>query len=258
MRYSFKIILLIFLVITSCKTQKNVTEINTLEVVSPKELINDYYSRAFKKETISANLNANYKDSKSTVSFDIKLRIEKNKAIWMSATKLGFPVAKMLITPTSVRYYEKLDKTYFDGDFSLLSSWLGSELDFEKVQNLLIGQSVLNLKDGKYDVRIVNNSYELKPKQNNELFGILFLLNPGNFKLDGQEIRNLKKEQLLSISYPNYNEIEGEQFPKKIDIKVIEKAKLTSINIEYKSVEFNNNLTFPFEIPTGYKKISLK
>lgn len=258
MRYSLKIILLIFLVITSCKTKKNVTEITTIEVVSPKELINDYYSRTFKKETISANLNANYEDSKSTVSFDIKLRIEKNKAIWMSATKLGFPVAKMLITPTSVRYYEKLDKTYFDGDFSLLSSWLGSELDFQKVQNLLIGQSVLNLKDGKYDVRIVNNSYELKPKQNNELFGILFLMNPVNFKLDGQEIRNLKKEQLLSISYPNYNEIEGEQFPKKIDIKVIEKAKLTSINIEYKSVEFNNNLTFPFEIPTGYKKISLK
>ncbi len=258
MRYSLKMMLLIFLVITSCKTKKNVTEITTIEVVSPKELINDYYSRTFKKETISANLNANYEDSKSTVSFDIKLRIEKNKAIWMSATKLGFPVAKMLITPTSVRYYEKLDKTYFDGDFSLLSSWLGSELDFQKVQNLLIGQSVLNLKDGKYDVRIVNNSYELKPKQNNELFGILFLMNPVNFKLDGQEIRNLKKEQLLSISYPNYNEIEGEQFPKKIDIKVIEKAKLTSINIEYKSVEFNNNLTFPFEIPTGYKKISLK
>lgn len=258
MRYSLKIMLLIFLVITSCKTKKNVTEITTIEVVSPKELINDYYSRTFKKETISANLNANYEDSKSTVSFDIKLRIEKNKAIWMSATKLGFPVAKMLITPTSVRYYEKLDKTYFDGDFSLLSSWLGSELDFQKVQNLLIGQSVLNLKDGKYDVRIVNNSYELKPKQNNELIGILFLMNPVNFKLDGQEIRNLKKEQLLSISYPNYNEIEGEQFPKKIDIKVIEKAKLTSINIEYKSVEFNNNLTFPFEIPTGYKKISLK
>ena len=86
----------------------------------------------------------------------------------------------------------------------------------------------------------------------------IYPLSSGNFKLDGQEIRNFKKEQLLSISYPNYNEIEGEQFPKKIDIKVIEKAKLTSINIEYKSVEFNNNLTFPFEIPTGYKKISLK
>mgnify|MGYP000610213333 CR=1 FL=1 len=33
---------------------------------------------------------------------------------------------------------------------------------------------------------------------------------------------------------------------------------LTTINIEYRSVEFNNDLTFPFSIPSGYKEISLK
>jgi hypothetical protein len=186
------------------------------------------------------------------------MRLEKDKYIWISATKLNIPVAKLLITPTSVQYYEKLDKTYFEGDFSLLSKWLGTELDFDKVQNLLLGQAVLNLKKGKYDVQIIDNSYELKPKQDNNLYGILFFMNPENYKLDKQEIRNPKKEQLLSISYPNYSEIEGKQFPKNIDIEVIDHKNLTSINMEYKSVEFNKELTFPFSIPSGYKKISLK
>ena len=41
-------------------------------------------------------------------------------------------MAKALITPTKVSYYEKINNTYFEGDFSLLSNWLGTDLDFQK------------------------------------------------------------------------------------------------------------------------------
>jgi hypothetical protein len=75
-------------------------------------------------------------------------------------------------------YYEKLQRTYFDGDFSLLSKWLGAELDYEKVQNILLGQAVLNLKKGKYNSEIANNLYQLKPKKDVDLFGILFINHP--------------------------------------------------------------------------------
>lgn len=258
MKYSLKILLLIFLAITSCKSKKNLTDANTIEFTSAKKIISNHYDNTFEKETVSANMSANYEDAKTSVSINIKLRLEKDKAIWMSATKMGFPIAKILITPTSVQYYEKLDKTYFDGDFSLLSKWLGSELDFEKVQNLLVGQALLDLNEEKYTMQIVNNSYELEPKQKNDLYGILFFMNPENYKLDKQEISNPKKEQLLAISYPKYNKIDGEQFPKEIDIKVLEDKKSTSINIEYKSVVFDLDLSFPFKIPSGYKKISLE
>lgn len=258
MKYSFKLVILIFLVITSCKSRKNVVENNTIEVVSAKKLINKHYEASFNQQTIDAKINAKYKDKNTSVSISIKLRLEKDKAIWMSATKLNIPVAKLLITPTSVKYYEKLDKTYFEGDFSLLSKWLGTDLDFEKVQNLLLGQAVLNLKKEKYDVQIINKSYELKPKQDNNLYGILFFINPKNYKLDKQEIVNPIKDQLLSVSYPNYIEMAGEKFPKSIDIEVLDNKQITLINMEYKSVEFNKKLTFPFTIPSGYKKISLK
>jgi hypothetical protein len=258
MKYKLLILAFFFLVFTSCKSKKNVVANNTIEVVSAKKVINDHYEHTFNKETISANINAKYQDAKSSVSLNIKLRLEKDKTIWMSATKMGFPIAKIMITPTSVQYYEKLDKTYFDGDFSLLSSWLGTDLNFAKVQDLLVGQAVLNLKEEKYDIKITNNSYELKPKRLNDLYAILFFMNPGNHKLDKQQIQNPKKEQLLDISYPTYTEIEGEQFPKTIDIEVIDMKKITSVNLEYKLVEFNKELTFPFEIPEGYKKISLK
>lgn len=258
MKLFSKIVLLILLIFTSCKSNKNVVDANNVNAISTKKIISNHYNSDFSHKTINAKINAKYRDNKTSVSFSIKLRLEKDKTIWMSATKLGFPVAKVKITPSRVTYYEKLQRTYFDGDFSLLSKWLGTELDYEKVQNILLGQAVLNLRKGKYDSRIDNNLYEIKPKKDNDLFGILFFMNPENFKLNKQEIRNQEKEQLLTVSYPNYQVIKGDQFPENIHIRAIDHKKLTTINMEYRTVEFNEKLTFPFSIPSGYKEISLK
>jgi len=257
MRY-LKYIIVLFLVFTSCKTNRNVVEINAIEAISTKKIINNHYNTTFNQKTIDAKINAKYSDKNTSASITVKLRIEKDKTIWMSATKLGFPIAKVLITPTRVSYYEKLQGTYFDGDFSLLSKFLGTELDYNKVQNILLGQAILNLKKGDYNSKIDNMLYELYPKQDNEFYGILFFMNPGNFKLNRQEIRNEVKKQLLSVSYSNYKKIKGEQFPENIDIRAIDNTNITTINLEYNSIAFNEKLTFPFSIPNGYKEISLK
>lgn len=229
-----------------------------MEDISTKKIISNHYDNSFDQKTVNANLNAKYSNDKMSTTVNIKLRIETDKTIWMSATKLGFPLAKLKITTDRVSYYEKLNGTYFDGDFSLLSEWLGTEMDYEKVQNILLGQAVLNLRKGKYDSKIDNKLYQLTPKKENELFGILFFLNPDNFKLNRQEIQNTEKQQMLTVSYANYKDIKGQQFPENINIRATDHQKLTTINIEYKSVEFNEELTFPFEIPSGYKEISLK
>lgn len=250
--------ILFFLALTSCKSKKNIADVNTIEKISTKKIIHNHYEHVFDQQTINAKLNAKYKDTKTSVSVSIKLRLEMDKTIWMSATKMGIPFAKVMITPTRVSYYEKLDNTYFDGDFSLLSKWLGTELDYKKVQNLLLGQAFLNLKDGKYNSSILNETYQLVPKKESDLFAILFFLNPKNFKLDKQEIRHPEKEQLLLVSYPNYQEIEGQQLPKELDIVTIDEKKTTNISIEYRSVELNKKITFPFSIPNGYKEITIK
>jgi len=257
MKQFSKIVLIFLVIFTSCKSNKSAVDAN-INNISTKKIINNHYNSNFDQKTINAKINAKFKDDKTSVSFSIKLRLEKDKTIWMSATKFGFPVAKVKITPNRVVYYEKMKRTFFDGDFSLLSEWLGTELDYEKVQNILLGQAVLNLKKGKYNSTVTNKLYQLQPKKNVALFDILFFLNSDNFKINKQEIRNQEKEQLLTVSYPDYTKIKGEQFPKNINIKALDHKKITTIDIEYRTVEFNENLTFPFSIPNGYKEISLK
>ena len=257
MKQISKILILILVVVTSCKTNKSITDASTITTISTKKIIKNHYNNNFHQQTVLAKLSAKYNGKKTSATVNIKLRIEKDKTIWMSASKFNFTLAKVKITPNRVVYYEKLKRTYFDGDFSLLSKWLGTELDFEKVQNILLGQAVLNLKKGKYNSTISENSYQLSPRKENELFGILFFMNPENFELNKQEIRNQEKQQLLSVSYPKYNKVKGEQFPKNINIRATDNKNLTTINIEYRSVEFNKKLTFPFSIPKGYKEIRL-
>ncbi len=258
MKYSIKILLLIILTITSCKTHKNVVSSGNVEMISTKKIIKNHYDNFFNQNTLSAKLVTKYKGVKTSLSFNIKLRLEKDKTIWMSATKLGFPVAKIIITPNEVRYYEKLKKTYFEGDFSLLSKWMGVDLDFDKVQNLFLGQTIMNLKKGRYNSEIKNEYYQINPKKNSDLFSFLFLLNPDNFKLNKVEFKKPEEKQLFQVSYPKYKEIKGEEFPEKIHITAIDNTERTTINIDYKSIEFNKKLTFPFSIPSGYKEIILK
>ena len=62
------------------------------------------------------------------------MRMEKDQKILIMSTPIS--VVKALITPEKVSFYNKLDNTYFEGDFKYLSDLLGTDLDFEKVQNL--------------------------------------------------------------------------------------------------------------------------
>jgi len=250
-------IFVLSLLVSSCKTKKVITN-SSVKSMSTKKIIKNHYSNSFDKKTVKARLKAKYKDKKNAQSVTVKLRMEKDKAIWMSGTVVGFPIAKVLITPTRVTYYEKIKKTYFDGDFSLLSKFLGTEVDFEKVQNLLLGQTILNLKNKRYTSEVDGKSYLVVPKKQEALFNILFWLNPTTFKVNKQEVRQPIKQKRFTVSYPEYQHISNEIFPKKIKISTVEKNNRTLLDLEYRSVEFDKKLSFPFNIPSGYKEIKLK
>lgn len=253
----FRYIFIVCMIFTSCKSSKSTTSNSSITAMPSKKVINKHYEEGFNKKTINARIRAKYQDKKNSQTFTIKLRMEKDKAIWMSGAFLGFPVAKILITPTRVSYYEKVKKTYFDGDFSLLSDFLGTEVDYEKVQNLLLGQSILNLKEKKYSVDLDQTSYILEPKKQEDLFDIFFWLNPTTFKLDKQEIRRSVEQKKLTVSYKEYQKIDNISFPKIIEVNAVDKSKVTLLDLEYKTVEFNRGVSFPFNIPSGYKEIKL-
>lgn len=240
----------------SCGTKKKPTY-NNITYLPTQQIIDNYHKNIFSSPTISAKLDATFDDGKNKIGAKISLRMEKGKIIWLSVSKLGFTIAKLKITPNNVQYYEKWNGVYFDGDFSLISDKLKTPLTFEKVENILLGQSLALLNKNTYTCTIQKEGYELKMKNNKSILQFLFLMNANNFKVKQQKVFYTTKRQTLLINYNNYQTVSNEFIPKSVTIKATNSKKETIITLLYKSVEIGNVLRFPFKIPKGYKKIKL-
>ena len=243
---------------TGCGTTKNVKKTKPLTNLSTKKIIQKHYAAAFEFETLKARIKAKYRGENKGASPTVDLRMEKDQKIWMSVKVLGIVMAKALITPTRVQYYENLKSTYFDGDFSLLSKWLGTELDFEKVQNLLLGQAVYDLKKERFTHTMNGNIVVLTPEKELPLFERLFEMQPSNFKMQTQRLSQPTKSQELLITYPEYQTVADQNIPESISIKATKSDKISTILLDYKSVDYNVEINFPFKIPSGAKEITIK
>ena len=258
MRNSLKIsyTLLFLLLFFSCKSAKT---ISTTEVVnsnlSAKQLIKNNGKNIANFRTLTAKVKADYSRKDQSKGTTISLRMEKDKIIWMSAP---FSMAKVLITPEKVSFYNKIDNTYFDGDFKLLSEFVGTDLDFYKVQNILLGEALYDLKKEEYVASTFEKSYLLKPKDQSALFEIFYLLNPTHFKMDSQQFAQPNENRILQIDYKDYQRVNKQKLPQTIKIIAVESLDETIIDLEYKSVELNEKIRFPFRIPSGYKEIEFK
>ncbi len=244
-----------FLLFFSCKSNKALLSGELDENLTTKAIVRNHYNGELNFKTLSGRMKIDYSDGDSSQGVNVTLRIEKDKTIWISAP-LG--MVKALITPTRVTFYNKLENEYFDGDFSYLSQILGAELNYEKVQNVLLGQAIFDLRDGKHTVELGNGNYLLKPLKSNELFKVLFEIEPEHFRMGTLVLAQPVMKRLLEIKYKNYQRVAKQIAPGEIEIVATHEDSQSKITMEFKNLEINKPLTFPYNIPKGFKEVTLK
>jgi hypothetical protein len=243
--------------ISSCKSTQAIASGKVSDKLSSRTVIKQHYKNQLDFKTVRGKLQFSYNDGTSEMSLGStfnSFRILKDSVIWIS---VGLGKVKTKITPAKVQFYNKQDNTYFDGDFSFLSQLLGTELNFNKVQNLLLGQSIFNLKKENFKMKVAENSYELKPKKELELFKRLFQIEPANFKMKLQQISQPEEGRLMAVDYKSYQKIDHQVMPNEILIEVNDKGAQKTIKVNYKGLKFGEELRFPFKIPKGFTKIAL-
>ncbi|WP_244178468.1 DUF4292 domain-containing protein [Maribacter litoralis] len=254
MRTSHFLLLVTIVFMVSCKSTKVVTGGTVDTKLSSKSVIKAHYQNEAGFKTLTGRVKINYSDGETSQSVSVSLRMEKDKAIWMSAP-LG--IVKAYITPDRVSFYNKLENEYFDGDFTYLSNLLGTEVDFSILQNLLTGQAIVDLRQEKYDIDISGDSYRLIPKQQGVLYKTLFQVEPKNFKMGLQQLSQPAEKRVLEISYKNYQSLDNEILPNEIMVKAISKDNENNIDLEFKNLELNGTVNFPYSIPKGFNEIEL-
>ncbi len=251
MYQKFSLIGLVFLFI-SCGSKK---EVATIEDAAASKVVTMHYENEAQFNTMNSRMRLTYQDSDRSQSLTVSFRMEKDKTIWMSAQVLGIPLAKALITRDRVSYFEKINGTYFDGDYSLLSRWLGTPLDFDKLQNLLMGQTIYDLREDRYMLTESSQGYQLVPADGVDLIKKMFLLDPQNYKATAQQLAQERENRNVTVTYPKYQRVSGQTIPENIRIVANQSGEGTIIEISLRSVVFNDPVSFPFEIPSGYEEI---
>lgn len=252
-------LLLFTVVLLSCKSkallvESKVTSSDTInkKVLTSEEIIQNHYNTKTDFSTLYIRSSAKYKDEKQSQNVTAEIKIKKGEKILISIRFLGVTMAKALITPDQVQYYEKLNSTYFEGDYQSLSQWIGTDLDFNTIQNMLIGQPIEDMTKANYILVLIDSIYKLN--RNDQSIEKSFSFDLEKYALKKQEIVQLEKQRMVEVNYANFNNFTSLLLPSNVYIKAMQKKGKTEINIEYNAITLNEELTFPYSVPSGYDR----
>ena len=256
----------------SCKAQEkeNVKIKIKIKHRSSKFLIKKLKEKEFNFKTISSKAAVSVIDNANKkTSFKVHLRIRKDSIIWMSISKLGIEAARVIITTDSLKLIDRLKKEYFLGDFKYINKLFGTDLDYQMLEALLMGNSLDFDEDEKIHSRVDRKkelyflSTEKKRKVKKEIKkekekikkeAQVLWLDPISFKIKELLLSSPETNRSLSGVYSDYKILETQLIPDKIRFE-LKSNSTTTIEIDYSKFSSGKSLTFPFKISSKYVEI---
>jgi len=238
-------------ILTGCKTTQKTVE--TTDADARKSgVIRSHEASRDEFNTMTARLGMKYTDERQSHSVTVNLRLKKGEVIWMSASMLGITGAKIMITPTEVKFYEKLNNRAFEGNFAIIERYLGEPLTYQQMEDILLGHAMEPLDD--YEMTVREDGYRFIK---NDLIARLIQLRPEDFRVERQQLLKADENSTLSIVYDDYKQYEGRTLPTEIKVDAVQGTDSRRVEIFYRSVDFDEELRFPFSFPSGAKFMDL-
>ncbi len=208
---------------------------------------------------------------KKKTAFTAQLRIKSDSVIWISISSgIGIEGMRLLLTPDSVKYLNRLDKTYFVGNYEFLSKLINAKIDFAMIQALITAKdfswySYQNMKakidNGSYQV-LSTNRHKLKKQSKLTIFDDptyyqSLWVNPENFKIEHIKIKEIGKDnKKIYASYAQYKIVDEQLIPHSMKIDLVS-DKGMSLDMFYYKISLNQKTRFPFSISKKYNPIQL-
>lgn len=262
------LLVVLILSIASCTSKRSIIK-QPIKSEGPEYLFNKMAEKELKFYTFSAKFKADYIFDKKKTEFKGQIRIQKDSVIWISfSPALGIEVARLMITNDSVKFLNRIDKTYFVGDYEFVNDFLETNIDFDILQSFIIGNDFQFYEKTKFRASVDADEYRLNTLGRNKLKKYVkeneynpkvyiqtIWLNPDNFKISRINIKEIKKEnKKLHAFYSDFRDIENQLFPFSIHYELFAEQKIDLL-LEYNKLELNKELKFPFKIPRKYERI---
>lgn len=273
LRIAIAVILLF--TVAACKTrQKQVpapvpaAAVKPMEDRSVQDLLDRLDSAAFKAQWLNAKASVTTLQEGNETSFNITMRARKDSTIWISISPLlGIEVARILITPDSVKFLDRLHNTYQSNTFETINKLLQLKVNFEIVQSLLFGNffaykknenrfNSVYLEDKYYILSSLNKKKlkrALEEKDLNKPVIQDVYINQSFYRILRMSVEDQKIGKSLVTEYDDFRITPEGQFPFR-SVTKITADKNIEIRIEYAKLGTGEPQEFPFNIPSNYTR----
>ncbi|WP_372774554.1 DUF4292 domain-containing protein [Mangrovibacterium sp.] len=277
-------IFLALLVLASCKSTKNIVSYEKLKPISTNRLIKNVEENAFQYEGLDIKrIACVYETPDSKTSFRATLSSRVDDFIQVSISKLNLPVARVLLTPDSVKMINYLQKTYFIGDYSYLEKAVGAAIDFQTVQSIIsndvfsyrndekdkdykefvsysdsgvyVLQSLKNRKLDKINRKGKEDKVERYLKKlDEESFIVQYLfVDPKTFKIKQVVMDDVSEERKVAVRFDDFAPVENQLYPESIDIRFTSQDSDMKMKIKLSKFSLNPDTDLNFKIPEKYE-----
>ena len=191
----------------------------------------------------------------STNQFNLSIRLKNEEKILISGSLL-IPLFKGLLSKNDFTFYEKLNKSFYNGNYDYISDLLNFDFSLVSFQNLITGKPIESLKNQKLKQSFENKNYVLSSYNRKSKLYHKYYFEPITFNLKKQVFTD-ENNKILTVEYRDYKLIENNFYPQKVIINTKNNEKELKINLNSNIIKINEKISFPFKIPNGYKKLQL-
>ena len=259
---------LLLIILSSCSTQRKIIRA-PLKEEGAEYLFNELKEHELQYTWLTAKFSAEYKNKGKSTSFNGQIRIRKDSVIWLSfSPALGIEVFRIMLTQDSVKYINRMNDTFFVGDYDYVNQYLNTNIDFDLLQSFLTGNDLSFYENGKFRAGIDNGIYKLmtadrmklKKFVRNSLENMRVLIqtiwiDPVNFKITRANVKEIREPNIqLEAQYSSFEKIENQLFPKEMSFDISADNDLY-LNVIFNKITVNAPQGFPFRIPQSYRPV---
>jgi len=252
----------------SCSQQKKIIKAPIKEE-GADYLFEKLKQNEFKFNWFTAKISVNYKNKGESNSFDGQLRILRDSVIWLSFTPLlGIEVFRVIITNDSVKFINRINNTYFIGDYDYVNKFLNTNIDFDVLQSFMIGNDLSFYENGKFKASLEGGQYKLSTAERTKLKKFVrnsqdqlkiliqnIWIDPESFKITRADVKEIRKQNLrLEANYSVFEKVEDQLFPKEVNFDIYAEKNI-HVSVGFTRININTPQLFPFRIPPSYKQV---
>lgn len=267
----------------SCRTIQQITVRKDVPLTTENRLLKNIEDHKPEYTTLFAKrIDGSLRNEKEKSSFKASLKIHRDNFIQISVTApLGIEVARILLTPDSVKIVDTYHKKYFLSDYDYFCDLLEMKVNFDYVQDILTNTFVhfdFSSVPGtrRYKMDRLDEGYELstieekalgrrlkklykkrRPNKNVMLIQQKTLVDASCFRPLHFSLEDVEEGIGVRVGYEGFKDFSGKYFPTKILFELFDGERRTHLDLQFQKIEFDVPVESNIRILPKYKKMEL-